>query len=115
MRIAIAAALVLAVVAGGYVAFGRGQDELADIEIPEVATESGRAHHFDVRPFAKGLNRPTWVGGAPGDDALWVLEQPGRVLRMEGSRRRVVLDLADEVTLGAEQGLLGIAFHPDFA
>ena len=73
MRIALVILVVLAL-AGlgvGYAAFGRG-DELDDLKIPEVATESGRAHHFDVEPFAKGFNRPTWVGGAPGDDALWV-------------------------------------------
>ena len=34
----------------------------------------------------------------------------------EGGRRRVALDLSHRVKkLGAEQGLLGIAFHPDFA
>jgi glucose/arabinose dehydrogenase len=65
--------------------------------------------------IAKGLNRPTWVGEAPGDDGLWVLEQPGRVLRLDEGRRTVALDLSDRVKLGAEQGLLGIAFHPDFA
>src|SRR5688500_17539417 len=106
MRFALAILVVLAVGgAGAYAAFGRG-DGLADLEIPEVATESGSAHHFDVRPFAKGFNRPTWVGGAPGDDALWVMEQPGRVIRLDGRRRTVALDLSDRVTLGAEQGLL---------
>ena len=45
--------------------------------------------------FAKGFNRPTWVGQAPGDDALWVTEQPGRVLRLDGERRTVALDLGD--------------------
>ena len=115
MRIALAIVVVLALAgAGAYAAFGRG-DDLADLKIPEVATESGRAHHFDVRPFAKGFNRPTWVGGAPGDDALWVAEQPGRVYRLDGGRRTLALDLGDRVKLGAEQGLLGIAFHPDFA
>jgi glucose/arabinose dehydrogenase len=44
-----------------------------------------------------------------------VLEQPGRVIRVDGRRRQTVLDLGDRVTVGAEQGLLGIAFHPDFA
>ena len=94
---------------------GCGDDELADLKPPAVATESGRAHHFDLRRVATGLNRPTWVGTAPGDDALWVLEQPGRVIRLAGGRPQVVLDLHDRVLLGAEQGLLGIAFHPDFA
>src|SRR3954451_16725641 len=100
--------------AGAYAALGRG-DDLGDVEVPDVATESGRAHHFDVRAFAEGFNRPTWLGQAPGDDAVWVLEQPGRGLRLDGGARTVALDLSDRVRLGAEQGLLGIAFHPDYA
>jgi glucose/arabinose dehydrogenase len=105
----IAAVLTLA-------AAGCGDDDpLASIKPPAPATESGMAHHFDVEKIADGLNRPTWVGGAPGDDALWALEQPGRVLRIDDGRRRTVLDLTADVKLGAEQGLLGIAFHPDFA
>src|SRR5215218_6060754 len=91
-------------------------DPLDDLKGPRPATEEGRAHHFDVRRIATGLNRPTWVGVAPGDDgALWVLEQPGRVVRLQDGRRRTLLDISDQVLTGAEQGLLGIAFHPDFA
>ena len=87
-----------------------------DLEVVEPARESGRAANFAVERIATGLNRPTWVGAAPGDpDALWVLEQPGRVVRVEDGRRRTLLDLRDRVKVGAEQGLLGIAFHPDFA
>jgi glucose/arabinose dehydrogenase len=112
--------LVLAVVvaaglAVGFAAFGGQDDPLAKIEPEAPATESGRAHHFDVERIATGFNRPTWVGSAPGDDALWVLEQPGRVIRLDGERRSTVLDLGERVREGAEQGLLGIAFHPDFA
>jgi glucose/arabinose dehydrogenase len=86
-----------------------------DLEPLAPATESGRAHHFDLRRIASGLNRPTYVGAAPGDPALWVLEQPGRVVRLRGGRRTTTLDLRDRVKTGAEQGLLGLAFHPDFA
>ena len=83
---------------------------------PKPATETGGAHSFDVEPFARGFNRPTYVGAAPGDsEGVWVLEQPGRVVRIAGNRRRTVLDMRRQVKLGAEQGLLGIAFHPDFA
>ena len=82
---------------------------------PRPATESGRAHHFDVERVAHGFNRPTWVGAAPGDPgALWVVEQPGRVLRVDGGRVDVALDLRRRVLTGTEQGLLGIAFHPGF-
>jgi glucose/arabinose dehydrogenase len=85
-------------------------------EPPRAATEMGRAHHFDLRRVATGLNRPTFVGAAPGDDrALWVLEQPGRVVRLSSGRRATVLDLTSDVRTGSEQGMLGLAFHPDFA
>jgi glucose/arabinose dehydrogenase len=91
-------------------------DELDGLERPEPATEQGSAHNFDVERVATGLNRPLWVGAAPGDPgALWVLEQPGRVVRLAGGARTTLLDISDQVLLGAEQGLLGIAFHPDFA
>ena len=107
-----------------YVASGAGPKPEAEAEAPrrlqpgppQPAREMGRAHSFDVVPFARGLNRPTFVGSAPGDaEGVWVLEQPGRVIRIAGGRRRTVLDLTSRVRLGAEQGLLGMAFHPDFA
>ena len=83
---------------------------------PQPARETGRASSFAVRPFARGLNRPTFVGAAPGDRrGVWVLEQPGRVVRLADGRRRTLLDLRGQVRLGSEQGLLGMAFHPDFA
>jgi glucose/arabinose dehydrogenase len=93
-----------------------GEDDLGDIERPAPASERGGAHNFDVERVASGLNRPVWVGAAPGDPhALWVLEQPGRVVRIEDGRRQTLLDVSEQVKTGAEQGLLGIAFHPGFA
>jgi glucose/arabinose dehydrogenase len=107
-----AAVIAAATLAAGLARGGSGDD----VEPLEPAREEGGAHHFDVERIASGLNRPTWVGAAPGDPgALWALEQPGRVKRLEGRRRRTVLDIVDRVRTGSEQGLLGIAFHPDFA
>ena len=107
---------LLPALAGLAVLAACGESRPADIEPVQPATESGSAHHFDVRKLAGGFERPTWVGVAPGDgDALWVLEQPGKVLRVRGERRETVLDLGDQLKLGAEQGLLGIAFAPGFA
>ena len=83
---------------------------------PALPSATGKAHAFDLERVARGLVRPTWVGAAPGDrDALWVLEQPGRVVRLADGERKVVLDIGENTTVGAEQGLLGMAFHPDFA
>jgi glucose/arabinose dehydrogenase len=110
----IAAAAVL--LGGVAVAIGADGDPRGGIEPRLPATASGTAHHFDLERVATGLNRPTWVGAAPGDpDALWVLEQPGRLVRLHGDRRETRVDLTDQVLVGAEQGLLGVAFHPDFA
>jgi glucose/arabinose dehydrogenase len=61
---------------------------------------------------------PIWVGPAPGDRAhLYLAERTGRVLQLspEGARVRVVLDLSDQISRGAEQGLLSIAFDPRYA
>ena len=112
----IAAATAAAAVVVATVAVGADRDPRADLEPKPSATESGSAHGFDVERIASGFNRPTWVGSAPGDpEALWVLEQPGRVIRLRGKRRETLIDISRSVKLGAEQGLLGIAFHPDYA
>ena len=103
----------------GATAAGCGEDPgdpLAGVRPPRLPAPKGAAHHFDLRPVAGGLVRPTWVGIAPGDSrSLWVLEQPGRLVRVQGRTRRTVIDLRSEVKVGAEQGLLAAAFHPDFA
>jgi glucose/arabinose dehydrogenase len=109
LRALIATALAAAALAGC-------GDRLDEVQRPEPASEQGRAHNFDVERIASGLNRPVWVGAAPGDPgALWALEQPGRVVRIAGARRTTLLDLSSQVRTGAEQGMLGVAFHPDFA
>ena len=94
---------------------GCGSGGADEVEPEQPAVQSGTANHFEVRRIATGLNRPTFVGAAPGDpDGLWVLEQPGRVLRVDGGRASILLDLSGSVRMGTEQGLLGLAFDPDF-
>jgi glucose/arabinose dehydrogenase len=113
-RVIVMMTVVAALAATAVVAVGALRDPLAGVAPTRPATERGRAHGFDVERVATGLNRPTWVGVAPGDpDALWVLEQPGRVVRLHGAKRTTVIAL--QVTTSAEQGLLGLAFHPDYA
>ncbi len=48
-----------------------------------------------------------------GDDALYVVEQGGRVLQLRDGAATPVLDIGDRITSGGEQGLLGLAFSPD--
>jgi glucose/arabinose dehydrogenase len=66
-----------------------------------------------------GLNQPVFVTNA-GDSRLFVVEQTGRIriLKLiDGTWRRkgTFLDLRGKVTNGYEQGLLGLAFAPDYA
>jgi uncharacterized repeat protein (TIGR03806 family) len=55
---------------------------------------------------------------APDDATRWYLvTQPGVVHRfgVDGGAAEVVLDISARLALAAEAGLLGMAFHPDFA
>jgi glucose/arabinose dehydrogenase len=60
------------------------------------------------------LEQPLAIAVRPGDPALYVAEKVGRVVALAGgSEPRTVLDLTGQVSLGSEQGLLGLAFSPD--
>ncbi len=69
-------------------------------------------------PFVQGLREPTSMTGAgDGSRRLFVTEQKGRVrlIRDGALVSAAFLDLTDIVKAEeAEQGLLGLAFHPDF-
>lgn len=90
-------------------------------EGPEpLRLQSASSARFAMREVARGFDSPVWVGPAPGDAAaaLWIAERGGRLIRADGAglrERRVRLDLSGAVSDGPEQGLLGVAFLPDFA
>jgi glucose/arabinose dehydrogenase len=59
---------------------------------------------------------PVFVTAPPGDrDRVFVVEQAGRIRVLDGGRTRTFLDIRKLVTSGGEQGLLGLAFAPDYA
>ena len=67
------------------------------------------------------LERPIWVGAPQSSkNKLWVAEQAGKIWVLDkktGERsKQPFLDISERVTRkGNEQGLLGLAFAPDFA
>ncbi len=66
---------------------------------------------------AGGLSQPVFLTHAPGDSArLFVVEKTGkiRIIRNGTLQRTPFLDLSDSVSTGSEQGLLGMAFSPDY-
>ena len=74
---------------------------------------------IDLEPFiASGLNQPAYFTNAhDGTNRRFVVEQPGRVSVMQpgSSLRSIFLDITSRVLSGGERGLLGLAFHPQFA
>jgi glucose/arabinose dehydrogenase len=70
---------------------------------------------FRKAVYARGFDAPVLLTYAPGEPkTVYVVEQPGRVLRIRNGRRSVFLDLRDGVEYGGEQGLLGLAFDPGY-
>jgi glucose/arabinose dehydrogenase len=75
--------------------------------------------YLTLQPVVKGLDEPTMVAGAPdGSGRLLILERKGRVRIATPDGQLVqqpALDLGDNVSTGGEQGMLGLAFDPDFS
>ncbi len=70
-----------------------------------------------AEPVASGFDQPVLVTGAPGTDALYIVERQGVVkVVMDGVvAEQPFLDLTDDLQSSSiEQGLLGLAFDPDF-
>jgi len=64
---------------------------------------------------ADELSAPVFVTHA-GGDRLWVVEQPGRIRIIDDgrARERLFLDLEEAISCCREQGMLGLAFHPEY-
>ena len=73
---------------------------------------------IDFEEVATGLSNPLWITSPPDDPRLFVLEQTGavRIIQDGALLPDPFLDIGDRITTeGSEQGLLGLAFHPDYA
>ena len=72
-----------------------------------------------LETLVQDLRQPTVLTAPPGDDRLFVVERVGVIRVLDANRELlgpVFIDLTDRVLAnGIEQGLLGLAFHPDYA
>ncbi len=64
---------------------------------------------------ADGFAQPVLVTAPPGDPRLFVVDQTGIVWVVGDGDPEMFLDIRDRVVFGGEQGLLGLAFPPDYA
>lgn len=73
---------------------------------------------FTWSEVASGLSRPIGLTSAgDGSGRIFIIEQPGRIRIHDGEKllEAPFLDIQDRVgSGGSEQGLLGLAFHPDY-
>lgn len=82
-------------------------------------TFAGTPPEPEIRLVATGLAQPVGITHAgDGSDRLFILEKRG-VIRILDSGRALAeepfLDIESLISSGGERGLLGIAFHPDYA
>jgi putative heme-binding domain-containing protein len=93
----------------------RGPDE--PVEVPRIKQ---LVKFVPLHPEEMKFSNPVWCSGLPGAAGqLVVLEhQECKIWRLEpttsGIVRHLFLDITGQVKYGANWGLMGIAFHPDF-
>jgi glucose/arabinose dehydrogenase len=85
---------------------------------PNCNPPEGAAPAMTLELVADGLDDPLFVAAAPGDASRLFIVQQGGLIRVvvDGAlQEQPFLDLTQSVTVSNEQGLLGLAFHPDYA
>jgi glucose/arabinose dehydrogenase len=97
-----------------------GSDETQAAAPPDPPAASPDLSAVSVRlePFLEGIEQPLFVTHAgDGSGRLFVVEKIGRILVVQDGQvlETPLLDISGQVSLSSEQGLLGLAFAPDFA
>src|SRR6185503_19048339 len=78
----------------------------------------GPSPDLELDTIATGMDHPLYVTSPPGDRTrLFIVERSGaiRIIKNGVLQATPFLDITAEVSTGAEQGILGIAFPPDYA
>jgi glucose/arabinose dehydrogenase len=84
---------------------------------PLIACTPRNGTTVSVRQIGRVSGAAMLATSPPNDGRLFVLEQVGRVRIFENEQLRSepFLDISNMIAAGGEQGLLGLAFHPDYA
>jgi glucose/arabinose dehydrogenase len=108
--------LVLILIVG---AAGDAGAESLPVEPPPPPPPAAVARTVKLVRLVDGLNKPVALTFAPGDPErrLFIVEKGGLVRVLRGGKldAQPFLDVRDRVSGATEQGLLGLAFHPDWA
>lgn len=96
------------------------------IALAAAAMETARPHPappptgtvpIEIELVTDNLDAPLYLTAPADDERLFVIEKLGRIRIVEDGRLldEAFLDVSAIVELGPEQGLLGLAFHPNYA
>ena len=119
-RLAIVSTLV------ALVAAGCGEKEEPEVDGAPVVTTTSDGGTVESGKTASGrggvalekigeFDDPLFLTQPKGDNALYVVEQTGQVIRVSPSgKESTLIDISSEITAGGEQGLLSVAFAPDY-
>jgi glucose/arabinose dehydrogenase len=120
--------LLTVILLAGAVALGSCGDDgnASDGTTAEAPATTGTTAVPSAKEAARGVrltkvgefDSPLYVTAPPGDEKrVFVVEQDGRIwVLLNGKRvRRPFLDIRERIVSGGEQGLLSMAFAPDYA
>lgn len=84
--------------------------------LPETTTSSVHISELSLvlTEVGSGFDHPVLLVADPDGGVNFVVEQPGRIVLADAGAHAVALDIRSSVRFGGEQGLLGLAFHPDY-
>lgn len=86
-----------------------------------IAFNSYPQSNIDISLYAGGFNQPLYITNDgivnSNENKLYVVEQGGKVKILINSQINSIpfIDLSSILTVSGEQGLLGLAFHPNYA
>src|SRR3954447_5265416 len=81
-----------------------------------AAPTSVQQQQLSLQPYAGGLGALTGISSTPAEpNRLYAVEQAGRIQYLINGRvHGTFIDLRDRIVSGGEQGLLSVAFHPNY-
>jgi len=90
--------------------------EMVATLLAAAALLAPQQHQLSLQPYASGLGALTAIASTPAEpNRLYAVEQAGRIQYLINGRvRGTFIDLRDRITSGGEQGLLSVAFHPNY-
>ncbi|HAB18915.1 MAG TPA: PQQ-dependent sugar dehydrogenase [Verrucomicrobiota bacterium] len=108
--------LIAAWMAGGFVWAAPVREPNTTLRLPQTPGSFG--YEF-ADALGLQFEAPVVITAPPGEtNRLFIVEQRGRIIvitNLAQPTRTVFLDLVSQTIYGGEQGLLGLAFHPDYA